>query len=41
LAGFELLKAQVAPQVQRDKGTDGQRQQEQQQNLTKAHEKLQ
>jgi hypothetical protein len=38
LAGFELLKAQEAPEVQRHKRADGQRQQEQQHNLTKAHE---
>jgi hypothetical protein len=39
LAGFELFKAQVAAQVQRHKRADGQRQQEQQNNLTKAHER--
>jgi hypothetical protein len=38
LTGFELVKAQVTPEVQRDKRPDGQRQQKQQKNLTKAHE---
>jgi hypothetical protein len=38
LAGLELLKAEFMPQIQQDKCTDGQRQQEQQNNLTKAHE---
>jgi len=38
LTGFELLKAQETSQVQRHKRADGQRQQEEQNNLAKAHE---